>query len=110
MAKIRSDANQAEIVRVLRAAGASVCSLAGVGKGCPDLLIGFFGENILVEVKNPNGRGMRFTPAEREFMATWKGRTFVICDADQALELLIAAACKGKRHFRKTRFLPHKGT
>ena len=84
----RTDSNQSAIVKALRQAGASVCSLASVGTGCPDLLVGWAGSNFLIEVKNPDGRGMRFTPAEREFMDTWRGRVFVVCDVVQALELL----------------------
>lgn len=44
MAK-RTDGNQAEIVRALRSAGATVQTLHTVGKGCPDLVVGFRGNN-----------------------------------------------------------------
>jgi len=84
----RVDSNQAAIVRALRQAGASVCNLAAVGSGCPDLLVGWCGNNFVLEVKNLEGRGMRFTPAERAFMDTWRGRVLVITDVPQALELL----------------------
>lgn len=36
----RTDANQTAIVEALRKCGASVQSLAAVGKGVPDLLVG----------------------------------------------------------------------
>ncbi|WP_136420299.1 hypothetical protein [Herbaspirillum sp. ST 5-3] len=36
----KTDANQTEIVEALRAADCFVQSLANVGKGCPDLLVG----------------------------------------------------------------------
>lgn len=39
----RTDANQAEIVAALRTRGALVQSLAGVGAGVPDLLVGWRG-------------------------------------------------------------------
>lgn len=45
------DGNQAEIVRSLRHIGAVVQSLASVGGGCPDLLVGFRGQWYLIEVK-----------------------------------------------------------
>ena len=35
----RTDANQAEIVKTLRQAGADVYDLSKVGKGIPDLLV-----------------------------------------------------------------------
>ena len=50
----RTDGNQAEVVAALQAYGASVQSLAGVGKGCPDLLVGFRGVTYLLEVKDEN--------------------------------------------------------
>lgn len=59
-----------------------------MGSGCPDLLIGFGGNNYLVEIKNMDGRGMRFTPAEREFMDAWKGKIYMVTNIPQALELL----------------------
>ena len=48
----RIDANQTRIVRALRDIGAVVHSLAGVGSGCPDLLVGFRGVTFLLEVKD----------------------------------------------------------
>ena len=39
----KTDANHADIVDALRRVGASVVSLASVGNGVPDLLVGFNG-------------------------------------------------------------------
>ena len=44
----RVDANQAEIVAALRAAHCSVQSLASLGDGAPDLLVGHAGANVLL--------------------------------------------------------------
>jgi Holliday junction resolvase len=88
MRTYKTDGNQRQIISVLREAGASVCSLASVGSGCPDLLVGKDGVNFLIEVKNPDGRGMRYTRAERAFMDTWRGRVYVATSVSQALELL----------------------
>ena len=47
------DGNHAEIVTALRSvAGVSVCSLAGLGDGVPDLLVGARGLSYLCEVKD----------------------------------------------------------
>jgi len=58
--RAKVDANQADIVEALRAAGCFVQSLAGVGKGNPDLLVGSEGKWFLLEVKDgsksPSGR------------------------------------------------------
>jgi Holliday junction resolvase len=67
----RTDANQAEIVKILRQAGADVYDLSKVGKGIPDLLVTFNGETILMEVKT-NAKS-RYTPDQLKFIANWKG-------------------------------------
>jgi len=51
----RTDANQAEIVAALRAAGAEVQSLHTVGHGCPDLLVAYEGAWYVAEVKSKKG-------------------------------------------------------
>ena len=50
----RVDENQAAIVRALRQIGASVQSLADIGDGCPDLLVGFRNRIALMEIKDGN--------------------------------------------------------
>jgi Holliday junction resolvase len=81
------DSNQRIIVSVLRTAGASVISLASVGKGCPDLLVGFRGLNFLIEIKNPEGKDW-ITPLEQNFLDGWRGQVVVARTIDDALNLL----------------------
>jgi hypothetical protein len=81
----RVDANQREIVSALRGIGASVCDLHELGKGCPDLLVGFRGFNLLLEVKNIEGGGDKLTDAEAEFHAGWRGQVQVVRSIDEAL-------------------------
>lgn len=50
----RRDANESEIVTVLRAAGASVVIMPN-GDGFPDLLVGYAGRDTKMEVKLPLG-------------------------------------------------------
>lgn len=85
----RIDANQTEIVSALRAAGATVRSLAALGCGVPDLLVGWQGVNYLVEVKNLAGRGDKLTPAEDEFITTWRGQVAKVLTVNDALRLLM---------------------
>jgi hypothetical protein len=63
------DDNQRQIVDALRRVGCSVWSLAGVGKGFPDLAVGFRGRNLFLEVKDgskpPCKR--RLTPMRKPF-------------------------------------------
>ena len=55
MAK-KIDANQPLIVQCLRDCGATVVSTATVGKGFPDLIVGYGGRNFLFEIKTEKGK------------------------------------------------------
>ena len=85
------DANQDQIVTALRAAGATVQSLAAVGKGVPDLLVGFQSQTLLLEVKNskqpPSQR--RLTEDQLKWHGAWNGGPLAIVDSpDAALRML----------------------
>lgn len=87
------DANQGEIVQALREAGASVTDLHEVGKGCPDIVVGWIDRKsliphtVLMEIKTENGR---MTPEEKDWWATWQGHALVIRSPREAL---IAIGC-----------------
>lgn len=89
MAK-RVDENQKDITKAFREGGASVLILSSVGKGCPDLCIGFNGLNYLIEVKNehkpPSAR--KLTEHEQLFFDKWKGQVMVIKSVDEAVFFL----------------------
>jgi hypothetical protein len=84
------DANQSEIVQAARDVGASVLILSSVGNGCPDLLIGYDGINLLIEVKDgskpPSAR--RLTPDQVTFFEQWEGQKCVVESADEMVDLL----------------------
>lgn len=85
------DRNQAEIVQALRKVGASVQSLAAVGEGVPDLLVGWRGMNLLIEVKDGNKppSGRKLTPDQEAWHDAWAGRpVFVVTCVDQAIDIL----------------------
>ena len=81
------DANQLAIVAALRARGWSVQSLAAVGRGCPDLLVGADGQNAVLEVKDgskpPSAR--RLTPAQGEWHQNWNGQRAVVSTINEAI-------------------------
>lgn len=87
MRAAKVDANQAQIVSALRAAGCSVQPLHRVGSGCPDLLVGFRGVNHCLEIKDgrrpPSEREL--TPDQIEWHMMWKGHALVVCGVDEAL-------------------------
>lgn len=84
----RVDANQAEIVKKLREMGASVLILSPMGKGIPDLLIGWQGKNYLAEVKNLEGRGIKLTPDEQLFFTHWRGQAEIVTCCEDVPSLL----------------------
>lgn len=86
MAK-RVDANQKEIVKALRDFGASVQIISDVGKGCPDIIVGWQGDNYLVEIKKDKGV---LTPHEIAFFSSWKGQVCMIRSADTLLDIFKA--------------------
>jgi len=86
----RTDANQADIVDALRAIGASVEILAAVGRGCPDLLVGYRGCNVLLEVKDGQKRPSKrkLTGDQEIWHRGWQGRVIVVKSADEALAVV----------------------
>lgn len=84
------DKNQKEIVAALRQAGASVEHLHGVGNGCPDLLVGYHGKNILMEIKNKTRfpSDGRLNATQQDWHDEWRGQAEVVYCITDALNLL----------------------
>ncbi len=86
------DQNQQQIIDALRQAGASVQVLSEFGRGVPDLLVGITTHkgrvlNVLIEVKNPEGR-CDLTPAEKRWIEAWKGQIAICRCPAEALAVL----------------------
>ena len=86
----RIDANQNQIVDALRKAGA-VVRIISQGDGIPDLLVGYRGYTILMEVKDgekvPSAR--KLTEAEQKFFDDWRGGMLVVINSvEEAIETL----------------------
>jgi hypothetical protein len=90
----RTDANHAETVKALRQAGIAARSTAMVGDGFPDVVAGFRGVNVLLEVKDgsktPGNRPL--TTAEAEFLASWPGPVFVVLSPEEAVRVVVECA------------------
>jgi hypothetical protein len=86
----RVDDNQAAVVKRLRQFGASVQVLSSVGKGVPDLLVGFRGKNFLLEVKDgrkpPSAR--KLTEDEGAWHASWFGAVAIVESEDEAMRAI----------------------
>jgi len=78
----RIDANQNKIVDAMRKVGA-VVRIISQGDGIPDLLVGYKGYTILMEVKDgdkvPSAR--KLTEAEQKFFDEWTGGMLVVVNS-----------------------------
>lgn len=83
----RTDDNQADIVKALRDVGATVQPLHTIGRGCPDALVGFRGNNYLLEIKDGRKRASKrqLTPDEATWHDEWRGQVTVVESEDDAL-------------------------
>jgi hypothetical protein len=84
MAK-RVDQNQSDIVAALRAVGAAVVDLHAVGRGCPDILVGYQGRNYLMEIKTDIGS---LNAKQVRWWQIWPGQGGVVRCADDALRAI----------------------
>jgi hypothetical protein len=86
----RVDENQGLIVKALRACGATV-RIITQGDGIPDLLVGYRGHTILMEVKDGNKppSARQLTTAEQIFFDQWTGgKLFIVNSVEEALDVL----------------------
>ena len=81
----RVDSNQREIVDALRRVGCRVLLLHRQGAGCPDILVGKAGRNVLMEIKTECGE---LTEAEEEFMMYWPGEAHIVRSVEDALHIM----------------------
>jgi hypothetical protein len=86
----RIDRNQPEIVEALRKLGASVQPLHSAHDGIPDLLVGYQGRNLLIEVKDgervPSAR--KLTPCQVQWHHEWKGQAAIVASTEEAIALV----------------------
>jgi hypothetical protein len=89
----RVDANHTEIVKALRQMGCSVQSLAIIGHGCPDLLVGVRGvRNVLMEIKDGTKvkSSRKLTDAEQKWHDSWHGDVVVVNSVEEAVRIIEA--------------------
>lgn len=89
------DSNQRPIVRRLREIFGEDCvlDLSGVGKGCPDILVGVRGVNLLMEIKTDRGT---LTTDQKIFHREWAhyGQVAVIHTLEEALAVIEKETCR----------------
>jgi hypothetical protein len=88
----RVDSNQAEIVQALRDFGCTVQCLHMVGRGCPDILVGYnprhipgCGMNLLLEVKVGDAK---LTKDEQKWHDNWAGEVIITRTPGHAIEIV----------------------
>lgn len=86
----RIDANQNEIVNAGRKLGATVFITSSLGKGFPDIVLGYKGINYLIEIKDGKKvkSQQKLTIYESKFKKLWKGSVCIITSTNDLLELL----------------------
>jgi Holliday junction resolvase len=84
------DDNQNELVALIRAMGVSVAITSAAHDGFTDLVVGFGGITVLVEVKDGSKEPARrkLTPQQVAFHGSFKGAITVIENEQQAVELV----------------------
>ena len=93
--RARVDGNHGAIVSTLRAIGCSVASLAAVGDGVPDLLVGYHGWTGLAEVKNPEQDRCkrRLRESQLAFRSAWRGHPIAVIEtSEQAVDWAIKSS------------------
>lgn len=87
--RVRRDNIHSDIVAALREVGATVCDLAAVGGGVPDLLVGYRGQNYLMEIKTPQ-HGTKAGTAQRqaEWHMLWRGSAHYVRSVDDAYRVI----------------------
>lgn len=94
--RVRRAANvdlvQAEIVSQLRSCGVSVQHLHGVGSGCPDLLVGWRGQNFLLELKTDKSKARK---CQEAWHAKWAGQVAVARTFTEAMTVITKAQKEG---------------
>lgn len=81
------DKNHSEIVTQLRQTFGPGCvlDLSRVGQGCPDILVGVRGKNILLEIKSDGGS---LTDDQRGWHRVWWGQAHVVYNFEEALQVI----------------------
>lgn len=88
----RQDLNQPELVLALRKIGAKVYHL---GKPL-DLLVGYRGRNILMEIKREDRAGWasEFTQEQKDFIDTWPGEIAICHTIEEAINAVVQSTQK----------------
>jgi len=82
----KKDANHNSVVVALQTVGAYVLDMSHVGRGFPDLIVGFQSKTILMEIKNPKtAYGKKgLNKNQLKWKELWTGGTYCVVDSPEA--------------------------
>lgn len=71
----------------------SIFSTHTLGKGFPDIVVGYKGKNYLFEIKNDELRKSqtKLTPDEKKFHSDWQGQVNIIYSIHDLIKILNAS-------------------
>jgi len=83
---VKKDANHNEVVDALKKAGAYVLDMSHVGRGFPDLIVGFQSKTILMEIKNSKtSYGKKgLNKNQLKWKEHWLGGAYCVVDSPEA--------------------------
>ena len=87
----KTDQNQSALLACIRMIpNISICDLSDTGSGCPDVMLGLSGRNILIEIKRPDCAPSRskLNDKQEKWHGEWKGQVAVVRTLDDVLEVL----------------------
>jgi len=86
----RVDDNHRDIINSLEEMHCTVLDLSKVGGGCPDILVGWQGINILFEIKDGNKppSRRRLRDNQESFMQRWKGPAYAVNSFEEAWAII----------------------
>lgn len=88
----KTDANHKQIINQLRKIpNISVFSTHTIGKGFPDIVIGYKGFNYLIEIKDgaKSKSQKKLTEAEEKFFFDWNGQVSIAENIDDILKIIL---------------------
>ena len=70
----RQDANASAIIKALKRCGATIIDMHSVGGGVPDIVCGYQGRSVLMEIKaRPQATNAAVRERQETFAREWKG-------------------------------------
>lgn len=79
----KRDISEKSIIEALQAAGCTVVQISK--RGVADLLVGYHGQNYLMEVKTGKAK---LTMAENIFHLDWQGQVTIVRSVEEALQAI----------------------